>query len=96
MHPNQVSKICSVVILLDDSVFLDGKCCTCDFWSQLHQKAPSCFHPLYFPLTFSGLTLDMVSNVFRSFLVETLHELATRGVLHTLHAGLLSAPCLIS
>jgi hypothetical protein len=45
-----------------------------------------------FPITCSGLTLDVVSNVFRSLLVETSHEHATRSVLHTLDAGLLSAP----
>jgi hypothetical protein len=55
-------------------------------------KMPSCFHPLHFQITFSDLTLDVVSNVFRSLLVETSHEHATRSVLHTLDAGLLSAP----
>jgi hypothetical protein len=45
MHPNQVSKICNVAISLDDSVFPDEKCCTCNFWSRLHQMALS-FSPV--------------------------------------------------
>jgi hypothetical protein len=39
MDPNKVSKICNVAIPLTDSVFPDGKYCTCDFWSRLHEIA---------------------------------------------------------
>jgi hypothetical protein len=47
MDPNKVSKICNVAIPLVDSVFPDGKCRTCDLWSNF-MKMPSFFHPLNF------------------------------------------------
>jgi hypothetical protein len=46
MHSNQVFKICNVAIPLDDFMFPNGKCRTCDFWSRLHQNGLS-FSPVF-------------------------------------------------